>query len=415
MDAEFKALLQQHTRALDANTQALTGEGKPKTSTSSSEGGAKAGGGGFGGAISGVMGALKVFTGGLAVATGSLFAISKFVEAINPGQAELFSTALRDLTATIGTSLVPVLGIATGVINELAGQILPLMGQLQPLFTQVANVLANNVIKQFRFLTQTIETLMPLFDAAAQLVEVVLMFGQVLSTMMQPAVIIISALLAAMAPSISLVMAAMKQVAEVMQLVTTVISILVKAITDSVGAMVKGFLGDGADFKDMIKQFGDAIKEVVVQVVLLAAAMARFMGMNDVVDRFRKGLDKATERPRGARAVNPTDASLGTIQSVTNQMTLNAANAVMGTGARTDPVEDWLKKIADGLDQNLDPDTLKDTIIAAIREAGEKVGGDAARGTAQAALDPLGIFSPSRRKWLADQGMSMARQLGLVQ
>lgn len=285
----------------------------------------------------------------------------------------------------------PVLGIVTGVINEFAGILLPILDQLRPLFQSLANTLANVVVGQLRHFANLFMVFMPLLR---MVVGTFAIFGTMLQTVNQlivagltPAMTSLRLVLALLEPVIVLVQTALAEVAGIINLVATIFNILVRAISDSLVAMVQGFIGDFGDIRTMIKEFGNAIKSVVVQMVILAAAFARFLGFGPVVDRFKKGLDSATSRTRGATATN-LEASIKNVGSVANDMAVNAANARAGAGGREDPAEQYLKQISDGI-AGLDKQTLEDTIANAIKKATSPVGEKTREAGAA-------VFNPSR-------------------
>lgn len=364
MDPELKDLLRLNTKAIEANTRA--------------QGGGIGGGGGKkkddedkGGVLGTVKSVIKGFVGGVAVATAALFAISKFVEAINPGQALLFNMAMKDLTATIGVGLVPVLALMSGVINEVSGILLPLSQQLSPILVMLANTVGNILIPWLRAGAEQFAAMIPALAIVTRVVEVL---GGVVRVLVQAAAAFVPVLAASLIlfevlePALNVVVTILGELVDVIGLVITIFSIAMRAATAAITAFASDTFGDGANIAATIKEFGSAVKQMVVQLAILGVSFAKFIGATTFVDKFKKGLEDATNRVKGARAVGAMDPSIEGIAGISNKIALSAASAQAGTGARKDTTEDLLKDILKGM-EGMTGDTLEQTITKAIRNA----------------------------------------------
>jgi hypothetical protein len=95
-------------------------------------------------AVNGVVGAFKSFTGMLSTATG-------FVAALNPGLVLQLGFAFKDLYATIGLALQPVVeGMIVG-IRTLADFLVPISKELAPLFANLTTAFLDLFVSLFPF------------------------------------------------------------------------------------------------------------------------------------------------------------------------------------------------------------------------------------------------------------------------
>ncbi len=106
-------------------------------------------------------------------------AVEGFAVALSPASALVFNQSLRDLAATIGTALEPVLEVATGVVQEFAASLAPALEKLRPVaeqlaktFGHIANVFSGafasvlqSLAPAFRVLADVVSALVPVFQA----------------------------------------------------------------------------------------------------------------------------------------------------------------------------------------------------------------------------------------------------------
>lgn len=103
----------------------------------------------------------------------------RFVELLAPGTTFGFSLAMRDLGATIGTSLEPAFRTLTDTIKEVSGTIYPLMQRLAPIIAQISNIFGNIMLTSvtlvsdvFGSLAGILGTVVTSFDTVTQIVRV---------------------------------------------------------------------------------------------------------------------------------------------------------------------------------------------------------------------------------------------------
>ena len=95
-------------------------------------------------AVNGVVGAFKSFTGLLSTATG-------FVAALNPGLVLQLGFAFKDLYATIGLALQPVVEGMIAGIRTLADFLVPISKELAPLFANLTTAFLDLFVSLFPF------------------------------------------------------------------------------------------------------------------------------------------------------------------------------------------------------------------------------------------------------------------------
>src|SRR5262245_43735522 len=89
------------------------------------------------------------FAPALNVFSSAVGAVRGFVDALSPAAGMVLDQTLRDLAATVGTALEPVIQVATQVVQDFARSLAPVMERLKPIveqsakaFSQVANVVS---------------------------------------------------------------------------------------------------------------------------------------------------------------------------------------------------------------------------------------------------------------------------------
>jgi phage-related protein len=279
-------------------------------------------------AMEAVKEGLKGLTVGLAAATAAMYASAELVKMINPSAALLFQQALKDLSATIGSGLVPVITIFTDLINRVSGTLLPIMQQLAPLFAQLSDIIAQGILAAF-------QALAPIFQAFI--------------------------------PIIRLLLDAYEQYAQIIRIVMRVYFALIQALISIITSL---FGANMSDVQNQIKSLGDAIKNLVVHLVLAAAAILNWIGAGNIVKEWQKKIQEmlGAQPGRGARAVDAINPQMSSIAQIGSQIALAAAGAMAGgPGMKEDESLKALQEIAKGMDDIVSgKESLGDTVKAAL-------------------------------------------------
>jgi hypothetical protein len=267
---------------------------------------------------------------------GLIGAIAPFVSALNPGAMALLNDAMRNLQATVGQALLPVVEVLTDVFNQASGALGPVMRELAPVAAKFAQVLTAAVIPEIEFLASVLDLLAPAFEVLIDL---------------------------------------MKPYQEILALAYKALAVFVD--------ILKGVFGTG--FKAVFEQFMGVIQLVIKNLVLLAAAVAKAFGAVDFLKKFSDDLKKPP--PEREQNAAPTNAAFKAFDQIQKDLALAAATA-MGTGEAAKTDNALLGEISKGVDDILAgkadvmtfirhlfidevPPILAKAIVAAIKEGQE--------------------------------------------
>lgn len=257
--------------------------------------------------------------------------ISMFVGALNPGLMMQFNVVLRNLEATIGVALEPVIAQAAQMLRIFAGMLMPLMTELRPLIADISATLSDVLVTVLGIIiTQLKTTLMVL------------------------------------RPTINMSLMLLNIVAQFIDVLTLLANVL------------WGF----ADFDAMMKSVNDSIatfKSVLIQcvqgLVVLTVALLRMLGAVRIITDMRTALEKRIAERRGAGpggvVAAPRDVSTSGAEDIAKRMAERAFAAVSGATARSDT--ELMEGILDAVNKGANLD------LRAIIADGVKAGMDAAR------------------------------------
>lgn len=215
--------------------------------------------------------------------------VSRFVEAFNPAILEVMNQAFRDLNATIGYALEPVIQIATEVLREFAGAMRAGFDALRPVIATIASAImpAFSAVIQaagesFAALAQIIVTLLPAIQLAAKVFEGIVTIGSVLYR---------------------------------------IFSSLVESLFASFG------LGE---LSSVTEGLHSAFVELGKAIISAVDWLLRLVGLGTVADRVLRAL-AGGPRPEDRRIAAPRDIQLGSAEDVYRRRLTEAAKA--GGGA----------------------------------------------------------------------------------
>jgi hypothetical protein len=186
-------------------------------------------------------------------------------------------------------------------INDI---IAPAMEALRPVIQQVVGEMAQRLMPVFKLLAEVVEALVPAF---ALLMEV-----------MRPAQELIPAL-----------------------------ANLLRGVVAVIVGLFQSFGGSLADLKDINDKLVAAMKQAVRATIVFAAQLAKFLGLDKVVESIRKTFGPTTGK---GKAPAPSDAGISTMEQILREAQIAAFTA---QGGRTQSTEDWLGDISGQLDAAL--------------------------------------------------------------
>jgi hypothetical protein len=368
--AGLKAALDVVASRLAGLSQALASPGGgpgPQPAPAAGPGKAPQAGGGpglLGGALSGANAALSALAGPASLATSGLAQVAgatSLVTAAAPGIVEMMTLAFRDLSAVLGTALIPIVEAAAHVFRQVGDVLLPVMQQIQPAIRELANIVKSVIIPIFQVWATIIsDVVLPLFQA--------------------------------LAPVLEFLATAFRTVAAVVQAV-------VMSIAQAVGAAF------GADLRTAMDDFRKALRQLAVGAAVAVGVLAKFFG----ADEFLKNYIQVLEGGRRGNSQNLAaiqDVHTSGLQDVVRGLQEAAAKAAgaAGGGPAADPLVEavaHLKGIRDGTSN------LEEIIVRALR----RVGTQANRAAGEVINNAIpSALTPTVAPIIADVGMWLRRR-----
>lgn len=247
-------------------------------------------------AVAGPIAAIGVAAAAAAAALAALPSVLKpFVEAIDPGAIELHDRAMRELTATIGQAFVPVFKTLTSVIEYAADSLAPSLERLRPLIEKASVAIGGTLAEAAKTLGAVLQLLVPIFEGWLPNLEYV---ADQLSGV------------------IALTRAAAAVTVGLLETIVSAMGINLKVLTSAM---------------DFLR---DSVYKVTRAMILLAARMLKFFGMDTALKRLKEAFDPTK---RGARATPaPQDFGFSGIGDILKQ---NVLDAQMAGGAGKDSID----------------------------------------------------------------------------
>src|SRR6185437_15937215 len=253
--------------------------------------------GGIAAAGAGVVAALQGIAG----------AVAPFVQALAPGTMQILNLAMRDLQATIGTALLPIVTVATDAFRQMADVLLPVMEELQPVIASLAEAIAGALVPIVEVVAAQLRLWMPVFSAIASVA---------------------------------------KELSVVFRVWSAVVQGFVAGLKATLGALAEA-LGIGS-MKDVFADLQSAFRKMVEVVILSVAALGKLLGFGNFVKGFVEGL-KGGPRKSAAGLAAPVNATIKDFSTIGKDLAIAAQLAGAG-GGKKETTDDWIKKIGEKIE-----------------------------------------------------------------
>ncbi len=299
-----------------------------------------------------------------ALATTMVVASKAFVEAFSPGTVLLFNLAIRDLMATVGQGLQPILEVFTGTIRDIAAIINPLFKELAPLIRQFAEVIGGILIVVIQSLVEVIRAFEPVLKFIIDIFKVFAAVIKIFTAVITLIVAVLTpflAILDALMPIIDLIVAAFGGLADII----SAIALIFKSFVDGIIAIIKGLFG-GVDTADTMKSLRDGIREVIKQLVIFSVTLAKKLGLDSVVDQLLKNFRPTSPSDVVAAATNP---AIKSFENIANDLALAASVAQGGGGDKDADEKKWRADLLAAMEE-----TAKNTTPGVIPRVATAVG-----------------------------------------
>lgn len=261
-----------------------------------------------------------------------LKSLTGFVDALSPGSLKVLELAFRDLYATIGTALLPVVNVFTEGIHNMAGALLPAMQAIAPVFNQLANVALSVLIPIVNQMSVIFQTLAPVLSEIAGLFKVV---------------------------------------ADIIGVYIAIQTTLFQVIAGFIGGLVGGGVSGALD------KFKNVIYQVIGIVLKLLTALAPMIGLGDIGDKLAKNLEAAANPPAAGVGGAAQNIGLKGLEQISKDLAVAAASAVGGGEAKKDKgLLDYLPDLTADLRAIKDKDLATVIVEALTNDKVKKAFGD---------------------------------------
>lgn len=270
--------------------------------------------------VAGVTAALLVVP--LAIA-GVVHASEKYVAALNPALVERYNDELRNLNATIGFGLTPIIAYATKSVKEWAGILLPGITKLRPIVEGLSQAISGATSGAIRFLGNALEA------TAARWAQLLPYWQNMIDTL--------------------------GGFFEVMA-----------AVVDVLGMFELGFKAN----LDFVKLTSENLRAAFIGLAAMIVRIVGLFGGLEAVLGFRKSLTSAIEarkNPKPGLIAAPQDSSVSGIEDIAKRMAERAFAATAGAGDTKKSETDLLELILHATEA-INPRTLTQVITDAVVE-----------------------------------------------
>lgn len=354
---------------------------------------------GVGGALQGIAGVAGAATGALSTMMGAASAVTGtfnsvvstamgFVEQLNPAALIPLNQAFRDLSATIGTAMMPIIEGATKVLQEVGSLLEPIMQQLQPVVQSLVETLMQAAQPFLEVGAKFVMSMIPIVELLADMAKSFLPLIEGLAAIQGVIQSGLKVVIAALIPVIQTLLIPLQLFGQFLQAITPlleIVSAVLSGFATALTAMVKGLFGGLEGTFDTLR---DVMEDLGKSIVLVIAAMAKLAGYDNFLKGFLKGLEKPDKESNIGKAV-VQGVQIQGFEAFEKTMLQAAAKAGPGgAGVETKKPSDWLAEIRGQLEV-IKSGELTKQFKADLKEMID----DAAEAIVQGFLEALGVHS----------------------
>lgn len=301
--------------------------------------------------------------------------VKPFVQAFAPSTVQSFDLAMRDLNATVGMALVPVMQACTQAVRTFADALLPAMRQLEPVVREVTDVIN-------RFLQ-----------------PVLLNWGGQLQGLAAMA----SGLLDVIRPLIPI----WEAVFDAWRTFSAVFQGVVAQLVSNLGDFLRSVMqlsGLGGKYQTL----GDALRALSLEVIRATAMFAKMLKANAFLDQMRRAFGADVSRGASTGMAAATNAQVTTVPDWARNLAVAAATASGTAGmSAEDKFRDDVVKALTRIESG--EDAIGKAVGAAATAATEWAKRELAALIGSAVRDAIGQTPLGQALNLRDQIMSRLR------
>lgn len=301
---------------------------------------------------------------------GIVSASVRFVQAVAPGTVQVMNLAMRDLTAVIGTALVPIVQGATAIFREIGAFLLPVMEKLKGVIGDTVGtfmtVFSGVFEKVFMPIVQAVQPLLEAFNAVY---EATLPVSQLIASVLGVAIKMALAPIQTMAEVFKVLANIMKPFMEVFAVLTPLLDgfgILLSGLVGAFKGVVQAISSAlGLDsLSDGFKSLRATVGQLIGAMLKGVAQLAMMFGMTSFVEGLLEGVGDRKNAAGTAVLQNPTMSS--DIASF-GRSAMTAAQLAGPDGSIQTAEEKWRDELRNSLKEMLRNGTDMQSDVVGIR------------------------------------------------
>lgn len=306
-------------------------------------------------------------------------AIRPFVGAFNPSIVLAFDQSMANISATIGSSVAPMLQIFTSALRRVNDMIAPTFERLSPVIEGFANHLVGILMPALDLFLQLGKALMPVITVAMELQKAIdSVFRGLLSVLggtigvMATNLRVLVAILQPVIANLRILGALVEGVGQVLGTISRIFGAAMEGFIDVLGALLEPLIGELPSLETILGGIARAAKAVTENLVLFAANLFSIIGFTSGLKALKKAF--TPDVGQGKRAA-PKDFQLTGIEEAFKKNILLAAQAI--GGKETKDVGDEASKLNEKIQKIIEQgpsfgNQLKD-IITALQRIADKL------------------------------------------
>ena len=266
----------------------------------------------------------------------------RYVEAFAPSSVMAFNLAMRDLNATIGVALKPIVDMGTSFARMLASTLLPITKQLAGVMDQFGKAVLKIADVGLNAFGKAMEQAMPIIQSIVGIISDSVV--PVVNSIIEVASAIVGAVMPVAQLLIDVLAPPLKMVADLLSGLTPIITaagVILRGLVEAVSSVVRSLssllgLGELGDALGFLK---NTMMQVARACIIAAASLAQFFGLKSVVRGMIDALEPAKKgNAQGIAAA--TNAQMMNFADFGKSVSIAAATASGTYGGKAESAED---------------------------------------------------------------------------
>lgn len=266
--------------------------------------------------------------------TGLEHSVVPLVQAYQPSAVLQFNQAIYDATAVMGSAVVPVLDVLTGIMRDFGDSLLPLVTNLAPSIEIVTDLFGGLASRFTSVFSSLVATITPLGDAFVGMLVALEPLANAFINFEEMLLGGVSVILASLTPvfeglnyALTALMAPVVAMSEPMR----AMGVLFQGLAEGLRVALSGFLPIGK-LQDSISDFRTSMGILARNALVAAAALAKFFGNQSILSGMINALGGNVNKGESTGFGAAQNAQVTDIMAFSRQMATAAATASGAAG-----------------------------------------------------------------------------------